>query len=82
MVLADGKPAYVQNSYSLLDYGDEEDVLPLCADHGIAYQAFAPLAGGWTNPEVPGATECRIMGEEIDRRLATSGSDPAPDSER
>ena len=22
-------------------------MLPLCADHGIAYQAFGPLAGGW-----------------------------------
>jgi aryl-alcohol dehydrogenase-like predicted oxidoreductase len=46
-ILGSGKPAYVQNSYSLLDHGDEEEVLPLCADHGIAYQAFGPLAGGW-----------------------------------
>ncbi len=22
-------------------------VIPLCAEHGIAYQAFSPLAGGW-----------------------------------
>jgi aryl-alcohol dehydrogenase-like predicted oxidoreductase len=47
LVLAAGRPAYVQNSYSLLDHSDEDDVLPLCADHGIAYQAFGPLAGGW-----------------------------------
>ena len=26
---------------------DEDGVLPLCAEHGIAYQAFSPLAGGW-----------------------------------
>ena len=42
-----GKPALVQNSYSLLDRGDEQEVLPLCREHGIAYEAFSPLAGGW-----------------------------------
>jgi aryl-alcohol dehydrogenase-like predicted oxidoreductase len=42
-----GRPAVVQNSYSLLDRGDEEDVLPLCAERGIAYAPFGPLAGGW-----------------------------------
>jgi aryl-alcohol dehydrogenase-like predicted oxidoreductase len=42
-----GRPALVQNSYSLLDRRDEEDVLPLCRSEGIDYQAFSPLAGGW-----------------------------------
>jgi aryl-alcohol dehydrogenase-like predicted oxidoreductase len=42
-----GTPALVQNSYSLLERGDEADVIPLCAEHGIEYQAFSPLAGGW-----------------------------------
>jgi aryl-alcohol dehydrogenase-like predicted oxidoreductase len=46
-VLEHGRPAVLQNSYSLLDRGDEEEVLPLCDEHGIAYQAFGPLAGGW-----------------------------------
>jgi aryl-alcohol dehydrogenase-like predicted oxidoreductase len=41
------RPALLQNSYSLLDRGDEAELLPLCAEHGIAYQAFSPLAGGW-----------------------------------
>jgi aryl-alcohol dehydrogenase-like predicted oxidoreductase len=45
--LAAGSPAAVQNSYSLLDRGVEEDVLPLCREHGIGFQAFSPLAGGW-----------------------------------
>jgi aryl-alcohol dehydrogenase-like predicted oxidoreductase len=45
--LEHGRPALVQNSYSLLERADEERVLPLCAEHGIAYQAFGPLAGGW-----------------------------------
>jgi len=45
--LESGLPVLVQNSYSLLDRGDEAEVLPLCAEHGIAYQAFSPLGGGW-----------------------------------
>jgi aryl-alcohol dehydrogenase-like predicted oxidoreductase len=36
----------VQNSYSLLDR-EAEEVLPLCAEHGLAFTAFGPLAGGW-----------------------------------
>jgi len=45
--LAAGEPALVQNSYSLLDRDDEDAVIPLCAEHGIAYVPFGPLAGGW-----------------------------------
>ena len=41
------RPAVVQNSYSLLDRGDEPDVLQAVADAGIAYTPFSPLAGGW-----------------------------------
>jgi aryl-alcohol dehydrogenase-like predicted oxidoreductase len=37
----------VQNSFSLLDLGDAETVLPVCREHGLAYGAFGPLAGGW-----------------------------------
>ena len=39
--------AVVQNEYSLLARDAEDDVLPLCAEHGIEFQAFSPLAGGW-----------------------------------
>jgi len=42
-----GQPALVQNSFSLLDRADEQDVLPFCAEHGIAYVPFGPLSGGW-----------------------------------
>jgi aryl-alcohol dehydrogenase-like predicted oxidoreductase len=42
-----GSPACVQNSFSLLERGDERDVLPVCAERGVAYVAFGPLAGGW-----------------------------------
>jgi aryl-alcohol dehydrogenase-like predicted oxidoreductase len=37
----------VQNSFSLLDRGDGETVVPVCREHGLAYEAFGPLAGGW-----------------------------------
>ena len=45
--LALGTPTLVQNSFSLLDRGDEHELIPLCREHGIRYQAFSPLAGGW-----------------------------------
>ena len=47
VALEKGMPTLVQNSYSLLERGDEQDVIPLCAARGIAYQAYSPLAGGW-----------------------------------
>lgn len=42
-----GRPALVQNEYSLLARGDERELLPMCVEHGIAYEVFSPLAGGW-----------------------------------
>src|SRR5688500_14240755 len=42
-----GRPEWVQNSYSLLERGDEVGVLPLCAREGLGYTPFSPLAGGW-----------------------------------
>jgi aryl-alcohol dehydrogenase-like predicted oxidoreductase len=45
--LAAGDPVAIQNSHSLLDRGDEAEVLPLCAEREVAYLAFSPLAGGW-----------------------------------
>ena len=45
--LAAGQPRAVQNSYSLLGRHDEAALLPLCAERGVAYLAFSPLAGGW-----------------------------------
>jgi aryl-alcohol dehydrogenase-like predicted oxidoreductase len=37
----------VQNAFSLLELEDEESVFPVCHEHGLAYEAFGPLAGGW-----------------------------------
>ena len=42
-----GNPQAIQNNHSLLERGDEADVLPLCAERGVAYAVFSPLAGGW-----------------------------------
>src|SRR5205809_2771231 len=46
-VLAIAKPAILQNSYSLLDRADEDGLVQLCAELGIAYTPYGPLAGGW-----------------------------------
>ena len=45
--LAAGAPTAIQNSHSLLARQDEQALLPLCAERGVAYLAFSPLAGGW-----------------------------------
>jgi len=38
---------YVQNEYNLLTPGDAEALIPWCAEHGLRYTAFSPLAGGF-----------------------------------
>jgi aryl-alcohol dehydrogenase-like predicted oxidoreductase len=38
---------YVQNEYSLLATADAEALIPWCADQGLRYTAFSPLAGGF-----------------------------------
>jgi aryl-alcohol dehydrogenase-like predicted oxidoreductase len=45
--LAAGEFAAVQDSYSLLDREADEEVLPLCAEHGVWFQVHSPLMGGW-----------------------------------
>jgi aryl-alcohol dehydrogenase-like predicted oxidoreductase len=42
-----GEFGWVQNSYSLLDREAEAEVLPLCAEKGLGFTPFSPLAGGW-----------------------------------
>ena len=37
---------WVQNPYSLLDREAETEVLPLCAEQGLGFTPFSPLAGG------------------------------------
>jgi aryl-alcohol dehydrogenase-like predicted oxidoreductase len=38
---------WVQNEYSLLRRGAEEDVLPICERERLGFTPFSPLAGGW-----------------------------------
>jgi aryl-alcohol dehydrogenase-like predicted oxidoreductase len=45
--LAVGDFGWVQNSYSLLDRDAELEVLPICAERGLGFTPYSPLAGGW-----------------------------------
>jgi len=38
---------YVQNEYNLLATADAQALIPYCAEHGLRYTAFSPLAGGF-----------------------------------
>ena len=38
---------YVQNEYNLLAPADAEELIPYCAQNGLRYVAFSPLAGGF-----------------------------------
>ena len=38
---------WVQNSFSLLDREEGEAVFRTCNEHGLGFEAFGPLAGGW-----------------------------------
>lgn len=38
---------WVQNSFSLLERDDVDSLFPVCHEHGLGYEAFGPLAGGW-----------------------------------
>ena len=48
---------WVQNSYSLLDRDAEREMFPLCADQGVGFTAFSPLAGGWLTGKYRSAGE-------------------------
>lgn len=37
----------IQNSHSLLQQGDARTIFPVCRQHGVGYECFGPLAGGW-----------------------------------
>lgn len=48
---------WVQNSYSLLERRDDAEILPLCADQGLGYTPFSPLAGGWLTGKYQSAAD-------------------------
>jgi len=45
--IAAGSFGWVQNEYSLLEREAEREILPICAEHGLGFTPFSPLAGGW-----------------------------------
>ena len=60
----------LQNQYSLLERGDDEDALPLCRALGIAYVPYFPLASGLLTGKYrrgePAPEGTRLAGREID----------------
>jgi len=40
-------PVNLQSGYSLLDRSAGDDAFATCAEHGVAFTAYSPLAGGW-----------------------------------
>jgi len=65
----------LQNQYSLLERGDDQEVLPLCRELGIAYIPYFPLASGLLTGKYrrgePAPEEARLAGREIpDDRFA------------
>jgi aryl-alcohol dehydrogenase-like predicted oxidoreductase len=65
----------LQNHYSLLQRGDDEDVLPLCRELGISYIPYFPLASGLLTGKYrrgePAPEGTRLAGREIeDERFA------------
>ena len=59
----------LQNEYSLLERGDDEAVLPLCRELGIAYIPYFPLASGLLTGKYrrgkPAPEGTRLAGREI-----------------
>jgi aryl-alcohol dehydrogenase-like predicted oxidoreductase len=62
--------AVVQNRYSLLERGAEEDLLPACAELGIGFVPYFPLASGLLTGKYrrgqPPPPRTRLADQEID----------------
>ena len=60
----------IQNHYSLLERGDDDTVLPLCGELGVAYIPYFPLASGLLTGKVRrgerGPEGSRLAGREFD----------------
>jgi aryl-alcohol dehydrogenase-like predicted oxidoreductase len=60
----------LQNEYSLLQRGDDAEVLPLCAELGVSYVPYFPLASGLLTGKYrrgePAPAGTRLHGQEID----------------
>lgn len=60
----------LQNEYSLLERGDDADVLPACLELGVGYVPYFPLASGLLTGKYrrgePAPEGTRLAGREID----------------
>ncbi len=60
----------LQNHYSVLRRGDDEDVLPLCRELGVSYIPYFPLASGLLTGKYqrgePAPEGTRLAGREIE----------------
>jgi aryl-alcohol dehydrogenase-like predicted oxidoreductase len=60
----------LQNHYSLLERGDDADVLPLCRELGVSYIPYFPLASGLLTGKYvrgrPAPEGTRLSGREIE----------------
>jgi aryl-alcohol dehydrogenase-like predicted oxidoreductase len=60
----------LQNQYSLLERGDDDEVLPLCRELGVAYIPYFPLASGLLTGKYRRGERApegsRLAGREID----------------
>ena len=60
----------LQNHYSLLERGDDADVLPLCRELGVSYIPYFPLASGLLTGKYrrgePAPDGTRLAGREIE----------------
>jgi aryl-alcohol dehydrogenase-like predicted oxidoreductase len=70
-----GRFTVLQNHYNLLERDDDEDVLPLCRELGVAYIPYFPLASGLLTGKyrrgAPAPMGARLAGRQIDdARLA------------
>ncbi len=61
----------LQNHYSLLERGDDADVLPLCRELGVSYIPYFPLASGLLTGKYrrdePAPEGTRLAGREIEQ---------------
>lgn len=69
------RPVAVQNPFSLLDRGDERDLIPLALGEGVAYLAAAPLARGVLSDRYI-AVEKEARAERAASGVETEDDDP------
>jgi aryl-alcohol dehydrogenase-like predicted oxidoreductase len=70
---------HVQNEYSLLSDSDAVALIPFCAEYGLRYTAFSPLAGGfltgkYRRGEPPAAGSRAAHAPEVVAAYSTDGS--------